>query len=353
MVLARSKKNKLKIDKQNLGLILLKARTFIALIVLVIVFAIIEPKFVSMNSIFSVSKHVARYAILAIGMTFVIIAGDIDLSVGSVAGLSGMVVGGLIINGISLPSLGITIYLNIGVVILIGIVVGALVGVVNGVLVSRFKVPAFIATLGTMYIARGLALLSNQGSTFSNLGGSAELGNTGLPWLGAGKIIGIPIIIIFMILLGLIAGYILKKTPRGWHIYATGGNQNAARLSGVKVTNVKMYVFIFCSICAAIVGIFAASGLEAAHPATGESWEMNAIASAVLGGTSMAGGFGGIGGTIIGAFVIGVLNDGMTMLGVSSFWQQVIKGVVIIFAVIIDQFQRNMQKKIALQSREV
>jgi ribose/xylose/arabinose/galactoside ABC-type transport system permease subunit len=339
-------------SKKSIGMILLKARTFIALIVLVIVFAVIEEKFLCIQNILSVSKHVARYAVLAIGMTFVIISGEIDLSVGSVAGLSGMVVGGLVVNGISFPAQGVTVYLNIWIVILIGVIVGAVVGFINGILVGRFKVPAFIATLGMMYVARGVALLINQGSTFSNLAGTPAFGNTGLPWLGAGKVFGIPVIIIFMVIVGLVGSYILKKTPKGWHIYAVGGNENAAKLSGVKVPNIKLYVFVFSSICAAFVGIFAASSLEAAHPATGETWEMNAIASAVLGGTSMAGGLGTIGGTIVGAFVIGVLNDGMIMMGLSSFWQQVIKGAVIIFAVIIDQIQRDMQRRMALQSRE-
>lgn len=337
---------------QNIGMILMKARTFIALFVLVVVFSILQDNFLTVNNVLSISKHVARYAILAIGMTFVIISGDIDLSVGAIAGLSGMVVGGLTINGISFPAQGVTIYLNVWIVIIIGILVGAVFGIINGLLVSRFKVPAFIATLGTMYIARGIAMLLNGGATFPNLGGTPEFGNTGLPWLGSGTILHIPIIIICMALIGIIGGFILKKTPRGWHIYAVGGNENASKLSGVKVTNIRMYVFIFSSICSAIIGIFAAAELEAAHPATGTSWEMNAIAASVLGGTSMAGGLGTVGGTIVGAFVIGVLNDGMIMMGVSSFWQMVIKGAVIIFAVIIDQIQREMQRKMALQSRE-
>ena len=138
---------------------------------------------------------------------------------------------------------------------------------------------------------------------------------------------------------------------RGRHFYAVGGNEKAARLSGIKVDKSIILVYIFSGICSAVVGIISASQLVAAHPATGESWEMNAIAATVLGGTSMSGGIGTIGGTIIGAFVIGVLSDGLVMLGVSEFWQMVIKGIVIILAVVIDQFQRNLQAKIALQSR--
>lgn len=334
---------------RDIGMLLMKARTFIALIILLIVFICIEPKFLSAGTLINISKHVARYAILAIGMTYVIISGGIDLSVGSVAGLSGMVAGGLLVNGLVIPSAGIALYFDIWMVLLISLIIGALVGLLNGLLVSRLNVPAFIATLGTMYIASGTSLLLNQGSTFPNLIGRVEYGTERFPWLGSGTIFGLPVIIWFMVALALLTTYIQRKTPLGWHIYATGGNENAAKLSGIKVKNIKLFVYIFSSVCAACAGVFAAAELEAAHPATGESWEMNAIAAAVLGGTSMAGGIGTIGGTIIGAFVIGVLSDGMMMVGLSSFWQKIIKGIVIIFAVIIDQMQREFQRKLALQ----
>ena len=151
--------------------------------------------------------------------------------------------------------------------------------------------------------------------------------------------------------MAVIFSILLKQTSFGWHIFSIGGNEKAAKLSGVKVNKVKILVYMISGICAAIVGIIASSQLAASHPATGESWEMNAIAAAVLGGTSMAGGIGSIGGTVVGAFVIGVINDGMVMCGVSEFWQRVIKGVVIVLAVIIDQFQRNLQAKMALKAR--
>lgn len=344
------KPNTLRIrSMRDVGMLLMKARTFIALIILLIVFISIEPKFLSASTFTNISKHVARYAILAIGMTYVIISGGIDLSVGSVAGLSGMVAGGLLVNGLVIQSAGIALYFDIWMVLLLSLAVGALVGLLNGLLISRLNVPAFIATLGTMYIARGTSLLLNQGATFPNLTGSVEYGTQAFPWLGSGNILGLPVIIWFMVVLALAATYVQLKTPLGWHIYATGGNENASKLSGIKVNNIKLFVFVFSSVCAACAGVFAAAELEAAHPATGESWEMNAIAASVLGGTSMAGGVGTIGGTIVGAFVIGVLSDGMIMVGLSSFWQQIIKGIVIIIAVIIDQMQRELQRKLALQ----
>lgn len=154
-----------------------------------------------------------------------------------------------------------------------------------------------------------------------------------------------------MIVIGFIAAYLFKKTPFGWHNFAVGGNERAAELSGIRVKRVKKLVYMFSGFCAAMVGVIVSSQLVASHPATGETWELNVIAAAVLGGTSLAGGRGTIGGTILGAFVIGVLSDGMVMMGVSEFWQMVIKGLVIVLAVIVDQFQGKLQNKLALESR--
>lgn len=162
---------------------------------------------------------------------------------------------------------------------------------------------------------------------------------------------GNPVGLLILIVMAVCFAILLKRTSFGWHVFSIGGNEKAAKLSGVKVDRVKILVYIISGVCAAMVGIIASSQLAASHPATGESWEMNAIAVAVLGGTSMAGGIGTIGGTIVGAFVIGVINDGMVMCGVSEFWQMVIKGLVIVLAVIIDQFQRNLQAKMALRAR--
>ncbi len=199
-------------------------------------------------------------------------------------------------------------------------------------------------------MARGLANILSKGATYSDLKGYEGLGNQGWEFFGS-RLFGIPVGLVLFIILALIFGIILKKTAFGWHVFSIGGNEKAAKLSGVKVDKVKIYVYMISGVCSAIVGIIASSQLAASHPATGESWEMNAIAAAVLGGTSMAGGIGTIGGTIVGAFVIGVINDGMVMCGVSEFWQMVIKGLVIILAVIIDQFQRSLQAKMALMAR--
>jgi erythritol transport system permease protein len=334
-------------DKGNLLLQVMKLRTFIALFAVLIFFSIFAPNFLSSANFVLMSKHVALNAFLALGMTYVIITGGIDLSVGSIVGLCGMVAGGLILNGLDLPG-GWTVYFNVFEVVLITLAVGVLIGVINGLLITRLNVAPFIATLGTLYVARGAGLLLSEGATFPNLVGKAELGTQGFGWIGGTRLIGLPISVWLLIIVALASAYVARYTPIGRHIYAVGGNERAARMSGVRVNRVKMAVYMFSGFCAGIVGIIISSELMASHPATGESFELNAIAAAVLGGTSMSGGRGSVGGTIIGAFVIGILSDGLVMMGVSTFWQMVIKGLVIIFAVVIDQAQRRLQQRVAL-----
>ncbi len=341
-----------KTSNNVLMMTLLKARTFIVLIILLIFFSITANNFLTLGSLLTVAKHVALYGILAIGMTYVIITGGIDLSVGSIAGLAGMIAGGLIQEGLTLKFAGITVYFSVPLVVLITILLGAFVGALNGIVITKFNVAPFIATLGSMYICRGLANIRSNGATFSELAGHEGLGNTGFEFFGR-NFMGtmIPVGVVILAMVAVVSGLILKKTPFGWHVQAIGGNEKASKLSGIKVDRVKIWVYAFSGLCSAIVGIIATSQLVSATPKTGESWEMNAIAASVLGGTSMAGGIGSIGGTIVGAFVIGVINDGMTMCGVTEFWQKIIRGLVIIVAVIIDQFQRNLQAKMALQAR--
>jgi erythritol transport system permease protein len=332
----------------SLMLSLMKLRTFIALFAVVVFFAIAVPNFLAAANLILMSKHVALNAFLAIGMTFVIVTGGIDLSVGSIVGLCGMVAGGLILNGLD-TGLGYTVWFNVYEVMLITLCLGILIGAINGLLITRLNVAPFIATLGTLYVARGAALLLSDGRTFPNLVGKPELGTTGYDILGSGRFLGLPLSIWVLAVVALGAAYLARYTPLGRHIFAVGGNERAAALSGVRVSRVKMFVYMFSGFCAAIVGLVISSELMAAHPATGESFELNAIAAAVLGGTSMSGGRGTVGGTIVGAFVIGILSDGLVMMGVSSFWQMVIKGLVIIIAVVVDQAQRRLQQRVALR----
>jgi erythritol transport system permease protein len=324
-------------------LFLLRARAFVVLLLLLALFSWLAPSFLTANNLAILAKHVAISAILAIGMTFVVLTGGIDLSVGSVAGLGGMVAGYLLVHGILI---GDSVrYAPVSLAIFATFAVCLGVGALNGWLVSKAGVAPFIATLGTLYVSRGTALLLSNGKTFPNLAGEVSHGNTGLPLLGQGFLLRIPVPVWVMFILFALAFVVAAKTPLGRHIYAVGGNERAARLAGIRVERVKLITYLVSSGCAALVGLIIASQLEAAHPATGEGFELNAIAAVVLGGTSLMGGRGSITGSLIGAFVIGVLTDGLVMLGVSEFWQMVIKGAVIVFAVAIDQLQSRLQAK--------
>ncbi len=329
--------------------LLIQLRTFIALILLFAYFAAVSDPFLKSTNQVILAKQVAINAILGIGMTFVILTGGIDLSVGAVVGLTGMIAGGLINEGLVLQPLNSVIYFNAWIVGLLAILVGMLVGLINGILVTRFNVAPFIATLGTLYMARGFALLRNDGATFPNLVGDPELGNTGFERLGGDGVailgLDIPYSIFIMIGLALLAMFITLKTPFGRQVFAIGGNERAAQLSGVRVKTVTMLTYVISGFCAAVVGLIVTSQLIASHPATGETWELNAIAAVVLGGTSLAGGRGTILGTIVGAFVIGVLRNGMLLENVSPFWQMIITGFVIVLAVIIDQVQQRLQER--------
>jgi len=327
----------------DIGSVLLEGRAFIALIVLIIIFAFLSDSFLSLNNIITMTKHVAYNAILAIGMLFVILKGGIDLSIGSTVGLSG-VVAGVLLQGWQVDALGVVFYPPVWVVVVASLVVGAIIGMINGVLVTRFNVAPFIATLGMLYVARGTALLISNGSTYPRLGGSPELGNTGFGLIGGGRIFGVPTAIWIMAVFALVAVFVLRNTPFGRWVYATGGNERAAELSGVPVRRVKLLVYVISGLCAATTGLIISSELTSAAPQLGESFELNAIAAVVIGGAALTGGRGNIRGVLIGAFVIGFLSDGLVIVGVSTFWQTVIKGAVIILAVMLDQAQQKVKR---------
>jgi erythritol transport system permease protein len=322
----------------------LRARAFFILILLLVLFSVLAPSFLTLNNLSILAKHVAISALLAVGMTFVVLAGGIDLSVGSVAGLGGIVAGLLLTQGITFG--GTAHFPTVPVVMLAALLVCLAVGALNGFLVAKAGVAPFIATLGTLYIARGAALLLSNGHTFPGLGGSATRSTASFLVLGQSFLLGVPVPVWVMLVVAVAAGFVAAKTPFGRHVYAVGGNERAARLAGIEVPRVKVATYLFSSACAGVVGLIIASQLESAHPATGESFELNAIAAVVLGGTSLMGGRGSVLGSVIGACVIGVLADGLIMLGVSEFWQIVIKGVVIVVAVAIDQMQAKLQARL-------
>ncbi|WP_233402763.1 ABC transporter permease [Marinomonas transparens] len=344
---------KVSYNANNIGLILLKLRTFIALFIILGFFSFTVDGFLAPTSVIIMIKHISINAFLALGITFVIITAGIDLSIGATLGFCGMVAGYLISKGLVIAPLGIAIFPSVWVVVPVVIIIGGLIGALNGLIITRYNVAPFICTLGTMYIIRGAAMLLSGGETFPALQGNPELGNTGFDIIGAGHFLGLPIAIWLMFIMAGIIAYIAKKLPFGRHVYAIGDNEKAAELSGIKVNNVKVWVYTIAGLCAGVAGLVVTSQLVASHPATGTAFEMNAIAAVVLGGTSLAGGRGTISGTLIGAFVIGILADGLVMMGVSEFWQMVIKGLVIIVAVIIDQMQNKLQYKAAISSQKL
>jgi erythritol transport system permease protein len=317
-------------------LTVLKGRALLVLVLLVVVFSALAPSFLTANSFLILSKHIAILAILATGMTFVVLTGGIDLSVGSIVGLSGMIAGYVLKSGVDgHPG-------SVLKAALLAMLTALAVGAINGLLVARAGVAPFIATLGTLYMARGAALLLSGGKTFPNL--AANLSSFTL--IGQGSLLRVPLPVWMTAGLVGVAIFVGAHTPLGRHIYAVGGNERAARLAGIEINRVKMVTYLFSAFCASLVGLIIASQLEAAHPATGETFELNAIAAVVLGGTSLSGGRGSVAGSLIGACVIGVLADGLVMLGVSEFWQIVVKGAVIVLAVAVDQFQAHVQARL-------
>lgn len=332
-------------DGFDVGRLLLKGRAFFALIAIIIVFSLLSPYYFSLSNFLTMSSHVAIFGILAIGMLLVILNGGIDLSVGSTLGLCG-VVAGFFMQGVTLKMFGVVFYPAVWVVVVIAVALGALVGLVNGVLIARFKVPAFVATLGVMYVVRGLALLMTNGLTYNNLGGEADRGNTGFNWLGFNHLLGVPIGVLVMIVIAIAGSLVLNRTAFGRWLYASGGNERAAELSGVPTKMVQVSVYVVSGMCAAVAGLILNSQLTSAGPTAGTSYELTAIAAVVVGGAALTGGRGNIRGTLLGAFVIGFLSDGLVIIGISSYWQTVFTGGVIVLAVLLNavQYRRRVKR---------
>ena len=309
--------------KENLGIIV----AFLVLCVFLSVFPKTSGSFFTRQNIFNVLRQISTNLFLACGMTMVIILGGIDLSVGSIIALSGCISAGCVARyNLPLP-----------IALLMGLLVGLLVGMFNGAVISKTTIPAFIVTLATMNIAKGLAYVYTGGSP-------VRVVTKEWQFLGAGYVGIFPTPVVILVIVLIITAIIMNKTKMGRHMYAVGGNQQAAEFSGIKVEKVKFFVHAFSGLMAGLAGIVLASRMYSGQPTAGDGAEMDAIAAVVVGGTSMAGGSGKIGGTIIGGLIIGVLNNGLNLLNVNSFWQYVVKGVVILLAVFLDYF-RNKGKK--------
>ncbi len=328
---------------------LFELRALIALVAMIVAFGLLSDTFLSAPNLVMVAKHIAINAVIALGVLLVVVRGGIDLSVGSIAGLSGVVAGELL-EGLELGFADAFAYPPVWGVIVLCVAVGMLVGLVNGVVITRFKVPPFIATFGMLYVARGIALLISDGSTYPNLNGNPELGNTGFEVLGTGRPLGLPVVIWIAVLLAVAVALVLAKTPFGRWLYAAGGNERAAELSGVPIDRVRTAVYVISGGCAALAGLVIASELASATPLAGETYELNAITAVILGGAALGGGLGTVRGALIGACVVGLLAESLVLMGVSEFWQIVIKGTVLVLVVMLDQGRQRFRRRGATAS---
>lgn len=298
-----------------------KLGPLLALVVLVIFVTIMNPSFMSPTNLLNLLRQVSTNALIAFGMTFVIITGGIDLSVGSTLALSSALMAGLIASGLN-PVLAMGV----------GLLLGAFLGACNGVMITKGKMAPFIATLATMTIYRGLTLVYTDGNPITGIGDSFIF-----KYMGRGYLFGIPFPVVVMLLFFGVLYVLLHKMTFGRKTFALGGNEKAAFIAGIKSDRIKIAIYSISGLMAAVAGIIITSRLNSAQPTAGNAYEMDAIASVVLGGTSLSGGRGRLVGTLIGALIIGTLNNGLNLLGVSSFYQQVVKGVVIIIAVLLDR----------------
>lgn len=310
--------------------ILKRFQSLLALLVLCIALSLLTDKFFSADNLINVLRQVAVNVCIATGMTLVVLTAGIDLSVGSTLALCGAIAAGLLKEGIKLADADLFIGFTIMGAIVAAMFTGMLIGFFNGFIITKFNVPSFVATLAMLTIARGLTMLYTGGHPVSNLGPEFAT-------VGTGTFLGVPVPVWIAAAVVLFAVFMTKRTKLGRYIYAIGGNETAARFSGIPISKIKIIVYGLAGVLAAIGGIIVTSRLDSAQPNAGVSYELDAIAAVVIGGTSLNGGRGTILGTVIGAMIIGVLNNGLVLMNVSPFWQQVVKGGVILLAVIIDK----------------
>ncbi len=309
---------------------LIRFQSLIALFLLCLALSILSDKFLTVSNAWNVMRQISVNICISTGMTLIVLTAGIDLSVGSILALCGAITAGLLRNGIEIPSSNLFIGFTLFGAVIAGILTGSVLGAFNGWAITKFKVPPFVATLAMLTIARGLTMLWTQGFPISGLGDT-------FLYFGTGWLLGIPVPVWISGIIVLIAVLITNKTRLGRYIYAIGGNENASKLSGINVNRVKIIVYTIAGALAAIGGILVTARLDSAQPNAGTSYELDSIAAVVIGGTSLSGGRGSILGTVQGAIIIGVLNNGLVLLNVSPFWQQVVKGFVILLAVIIDK----------------
>jgi len=307
--------------------LLRRSSVVLILLALCVVLTLLSDRFLTASNLLNVALQTSIVAIVAIGMTFTILTGGIDLSVGSVVALCGALAAGLIVRD------GLNTYLAIGLALLVG---GAL-GVISGLLIVKGNIPPFVATLSVMAVGRGLTLVYTQGRPIAGLGESFVF------W-GTGKVGPIPVPVLILALVFVGAYVVLTRTRFGLYVYAIGGNEETARLAGINTEWVKIAVYVVSGLTSALTGVLLTARLWSAQPTAGVGLELDAIAAPVLGGTSLFGGVGSVGGTLVGAFIMGVLSNGLNLLEVSAYYQRVIKGVVFILAVMLDLYTKRRRR---------
>ncbi len=313
---------------------LAKFQSLIALLIMVIAMSFLSDTFLTADNGWNILRQISVNLCLSIGMTMIILSGGIDLSVGAVLALSGAVAAGVLKNGIALPWFDTLIQFTLAGAILAGVAVGAALGWFNGFVITRFSLPPFVATLGMFSIARGLTMLWTGGFPITGLGAS-------FAYIGSGVFLGVPMPVWISVALVALFVVVTLKTRFGRYLYAVGGNERASRLTGLKVDNIKTWVYTLGGALAGVAGLLVTARLDSAQPNAGLGYELDSIAAVVIGGTSLSGGRGSIMGTVLGCLIIGVLNNGLFLLNVSPFWQQVIKGLVILAAVAIDKLNSD------------
>lgn len=314
----------------NYKKIISKYGIYFVLIGMIILMSFLSPAFLKTRNMINIVRQMSVIGLIAFGVTFVIISGGIDLSSGSILAVSAVVVASLV----QTQDWAAKMYPNLPTIpillpLILGLAIGALAGLINGTLIAKTGIPAFIATLGMMTSARGFALLYANGRPISSLRPEYN-------WIGQGKIFSIPVPVLIFIIMGIISYILLKHTKFGKYVYAIGGNKEAAYVSGVDVDKYLMMIYAYAGMLAGMAGIVLSARISSGQPGLGVSYELDAIAAATIGGTSHNGGIGTITGTIVGALIIGVLNNGLDLLNVSAYWQQIIKGLIIVTAVIFD-----------------
>ena len=291
-------------------------------------------KFLAVDNGLNVLRQISINLCLSIGMTLIILSGGIDLSVGSILALAGAVAAGLFKEGVALPYWNVSVELTVCGAIVVGIGVGLILGWVNGLLITRCRLPPFVATLGMLSVARGLTMLWTQGRNIPELGDD-------FGFIGTARVFGVPMPVWISLALVAVFVVVTKHTCFGRYLYAVGGNERAAAYSGLNVDGIKWRAYTLGGGLAGVAGLLLASKLNAATPNAGIGYELDSIGAVVIGGTSLSGGRGSILGTVLGCLIIGILNNGLLLLNVSSDWQMVVKGIVIWVAVAIDQISRR------------